>query len=119
MAREGLTNAARHAPGQPVTVSLDWEPGTLLLTVSNQLPPGARAGGPGLGLAGLGERVRLAGGLLDHAASAGRFRLFAMLPAAGPEPGPAGQPVRRALLGRAVGVLMFVVLPTALLLGVR
>jgi signal transduction histidine kinase len=119
VAREGLTNAARHAPGQPVTVSLNWEPGTLLLTVSNQLPRGAQPGGPGLGLAGLGERVRLAGGLLDHAASAGRFRLFAMLPAAGPGPAPAGQPGRRMVLGRAVAVLMFVVLPATLLLGVR
>jgi signal transduction histidine kinase len=119
VAREGLTNAARHAPGQPVTVSLDWEPGTLLLTVSNELPPGAQPGGPGLGLTGLDERVRLAGGLLDQAASAGRFRLFAMLPSAGPEPAPASQRVRRVMLGRAVAVLMFVVLPATLLLGVR
>ena len=119
VAREGLTNAARHAPGQPVTVGLDWEPGTLLLTVSNQLPAGAAVGEPGLGLAGLGERVRLAGGLLDHAASAGSFRLFAMLPAAGPEPALASRPARRVVLGRAVAVLMFVVLPATVLLGVR
>jgi signal transduction histidine kinase len=119
VAREGLTNAARHAPGQPATVSLDWEPGTLLLTISNQLPPGAAPGGPGLGLAGLGERVRLAGGLLDHAASDGSFRLFAMLPAARPEPAPAGRPVRRVVPVRAVAVLMFVVLPATVLLGVR
>lgn len=119
VAREGLTNAARHAPGQPVTVTLDWEPGALLLTISNGIPPGAGAGEPGLGLDGLGERVRSVGGLLDHAASAGRFRLFAMLPAAGPDPASAGPPARRAVLGRAAAVLMFVILPATLLLGVR
>jgi signal transduction histidine kinase len=118
VAREGLTNAARHAPGQPVTVTLDWEPGALLLTISNGIPPGAGAGEPGLGLAGLGERVRSAGGLLDHAASAGRFRLFAMLPG-GPDPARAGPPARRAVLGRAAAVLMFVILPATLLLGMR
>jgi signal transduction histidine kinase len=118
VAREGLTNAARHAPGQPVTVTLDWEPGALLLTISNGIPPGAGPGEPGLGLAGLGERVRSAGGLLDHAASAGRFRLFAMLPGE-PDPARAGPPARRAVLGRAAAVLMFVILPATLLLGVR
>jgi len=119
VAREGLTNAARHAPGQPVTVSLDWEPGALLLTISNEIPPGSGPGQPGLGLAGLSERVRSAGGLLDYGESAGRFRLFAMLPVIGPDAGRSGPPARQALLGRAVAVLMFVILPATLLLGVR
>src|SRR5690606_37148500 len=35
---EGLTNAARHAPGRPVTVTLDWEPDALLIEVVNPLP---------------------------------------------------------------------------------
>jgi signal transduction histidine kinase len=34
----------------------------------------------GLGLAGLTERVRLAGGTLDHGLSADGFRLVARLP---------------------------------------
>jgi signal transduction histidine kinase len=119
--REGLTNAARHAPGQPVTVSLDWQPGALLVTISNELPPAARTGaaGSGLGLAGLSERARSAGGFLDHGVSAGRFRLFAMLPLTGPDVGRGGPEARRAVLGRAVAVLMFVILPVTLLLGVR
>jgi signal transduction histidine kinase len=32
---EGLTNAAKHAPGQPVTVNVEWEPDALLLAVVN------------------------------------------------------------------------------------
>ncbi|MGX7673268.1 sensor histidine kinase [Plantactinospora sp. DSM 117369] len=35
---EGLTNALKHAPGQPVTVRLRWEPDALLLTLDNPLP---------------------------------------------------------------------------------
>ncbi|WP_119729749.1 sensor histidine kinase [Thermomonospora amylolytica] len=35
---EGLTNAAKHAPGHPVTVTLEWEPGALLLSVGNPRP---------------------------------------------------------------------------------
>jgi signal transduction histidine kinase len=101
MAQEGLTNAAKHAPGQPVTVHIEWEPDTLLLSVTNPVPPrpaaagprppaagpgsGAGAGGepgPGerYGLRGLGERMAAAGGLLDHRRSGGQFRLAAMLP---------------------------------------
>ena len=103
MAEEGLTNAAKHAPGQPVTVHIEWEPDTLLLTVTNPAPPRpAPAGprpppaGPGSGvgvcvggepgpgerhgLRGLAERMAAAGGLLDHRRSGGQFRLAAMLP---------------------------------------
>ena len=36
--------------------------------------------GSGSGLVGLTERVRLAGGQLDHAARRGEFRLHAWLP---------------------------------------
>ncbi|GII95953.1 hypothetical protein Ssi02_61840 [Sinosporangium siamense] len=36
---EGLTNAAKHAPGLTVTVSLRAEGDTLLVTVGNPLPP--------------------------------------------------------------------------------
>lgn len=60
--QESLTNAARHAPGAPVTVTIA---GTRV-EVSNSAPahPNGRAG-TGLGLIGLAERVRLAGGRLD------------------------------------------------------
>jgi signal transduction histidine kinase len=138
MAEEGLTNAARHAPGQPVTVDIEWEPDTLLLSVTNPVPPGPPAAGPSPGgepgpgerhgLRGLGERMAAAGGLLDHRRSGGQFRLAAMLPAVALPPAGgealaaagaldwAGRPAR---LGLAVAVLMFVILPAVILAGVR
>lgn len=82
--QEALTNARKHAPGQPVSIALDGAPGARLVidvrnplaeTVAPQAIPGA-----GRGLVGLTERVRLAGGQLDHAAAPGEFRLHAWLP---------------------------------------
>lgn len=78
--QEGLTNAAKHAPGAPVRVSLDWEPDALLVTVSN--PAAGRHGVPGNGLAGLAEQVRAEGGLLRVHDEPDEFRLVAMLPVA-------------------------------------
>ncbi|MCT2583693.1 sensor histidine kinase [Actinophytocola sp. S1-96] len=82
--QEALTNARKHAPGQAVTVTLDGTPGgRLLIEVCNPLPPApapAVVPGAGSGLVGLTERVRLAGGRLDHRATAREFRLSAWLP---------------------------------------
>ncbi|MFB9838560.1 hypothetical protein, partial [Actinoallomurus acaciae] len=75
----------------------------------------------GHGLTGLDERVRAAGGFLDHRARNGEFRLVAMLPlAAEPEGGETPVPgaARTALLGLATAALMFVVLPMTMLVGV-
>jgi signal transduction histidine kinase len=135
---EGLTNAAKHAPGQRVTVCAEWEPDALLLTVVNDLPdcptapcdapaatgdaPAVRRGiGVGHGLTGLSERVRLAGGFLDRKPSDGEFRLVAMLPAVVEEAAaddlPAVGRIRTVVLGFATAALMFVVLPAGMLLG--
>lgn len=82
--QEGLTNARKHAAGATVELALTGAPGAeLTIDVANPLP--AQAGtatipGSGLGLVGLTERVRLAGGRLDHERSGGRFRLLARLP---------------------------------------
>ncbi|WP_433236214.1 sensor histidine kinase [Streptosporangium sp. CA-135522] len=99
--QEGLTNARKHAPGQPVTVVVSGTAGTgLTIEVSNPLPaatatprtPGefdppraldADLGltGAGAGLAGLAERASLAGGRLEHGSTANDgFRLEAWLP---------------------------------------
>ena len=69
-AQEGLTNARKHAPGQPVALSLGFEAGQLTVTVANPLPPVGQAGplataGAGAGLTGLRERAALAGGTLE------------------------------------------------------
>jgi signal transduction histidine kinase len=68
-AQEALTNARKHAPGQPVTVTLGYPADALTLQVSNPLPsPGAARPltdtGLGYGLTGLRERAALAGGTL-------------------------------------------------------
>ncbi|TMR02409.1 sensor histidine kinase [Actinomadura soli] len=83
--QEALTNARKHAAGRPVRVELRGRPGArLVIDVRNPLAgdPGAApaAPGSGTGLVGLTERVRLAGGRLDHQATAGEFRLHAWLP---------------------------------------
>lgn len=79
--QEGLTNAAKHAPGAPVVLSLHWEPDALLVSVAN--PVGApRDPRPGTGLTGLSERVDAAGGLLRVHDGPDGFRLVAMLPLA-------------------------------------
>jgi len=84
--QEGLTNARKHAPGQPVTVTLGGGPGAGLdVSVVNPAGP-ASAGsafpvpGSGTGLIGLTERLDLAGGRLDWRNSDGEFRLRAWLP---------------------------------------
>ena len=82
--QEALTNARKHAAGRPVRVAVRGRPGAgLVIDVRNPLagedaqapPPGS-----GTGLIGLTERVRLAGGRLDHEVAGGEFRLRAWLP---------------------------------------
>lgn len=73
--QESLTNAARYAPGSPVTVTLRWSADALAVTVADSGPaPGrdAVAGqGTGLGLAGMTERVHQVGGTLRAGPRAG------------------------------------------------
>nr|WP_281497008.1 histidine kinase [Ornithinimicrobium sp. F0845] len=88
--QEGLTNARKHAPGQPVTVSLSGSAGVGLdLTVVNQpksygvTPQGdaVRDSGSGMGLLGLAERAVLSGGQLSYGTDrSGRFVVRAWLP---------------------------------------
>ncbi|MFI7487780.1 sensor histidine kinase [Micromonospora echinaurantiaca] len=127
---EALTNAVKHAPGQPVTVDVGWEDDALLLTVVNPLadPPTPRKGvGSGHGLTGLSERLLPVGGFLDHRLAEGSFRLYAMLPCL--PSGVAEQPAdddhpltvgrfRTVAVGFAAAVLMFVFLPASILTGV-
>ena len=100
--QESLSNATRHAPGAPVTVSVDQETSAVLLRVANgpggppghaadaanaagEAGPGHRPGanghGPGHGLAGMRERVALLGGSLTAGpAPGGGFVVSAVLP---------------------------------------
>jgi signal transduction histidine kinase len=141
--QEGLANAARHAPGAEVAVSLRREDDTLLVTVTNAAPglaavpgtaanaaaitfvnpttdldaapardvgnaatPAARTGSTGgYGLAGLDERVRLAGGAFQVSRTGAEFRITAMLPLADEPVRERLWPIALALGGLALAVL--------------
>ncbi|NYH52897.1 signal transduction histidine kinase [Nocardiopsis arvandica] len=98
VAREALTNAAKHAPGAPVTLELRSAGGESVLTVANgasRKAEGSALASGGHGLSGLRERLRTAGGsLLAEAEADGGFTVRARLPLAGeaPLPGPASAP---------------------------
>ncbi|MFC9797085.1 sensor histidine kinase [Streptomyces sp. NPDC127584] len=80
--QEGLTNAARHAGGEPVTVRLDARTEEWEITVENPLParpPAARPHG-GRGLRGAAERARLLGGTAEAGPTDGVWRLAVRIP---------------------------------------
>ncbi|MGW8362143.1 sensor histidine kinase, partial [Streptomyces wedmorensis] len=80
--QEGLTNAARHAGGEPVAVRLDARTEELEITMENPLPerpPVARPHG-GRGLRGVGERARLLGGTVEAGPVDGVWRLAVRIP---------------------------------------
>ncbi|MCX4907346.1 sensor histidine kinase [Streptomyces sp. NBC_00878] len=96
--QEALTNHRKHAPGAPVTLTLEGGPGTgLTIQVTNPLEPappadtaalaapvqGSAQGsvpGSGQGLIGMRERVDLAGGRLRHRTTPTDFHLDVWLP---------------------------------------
>jgi signal transduction histidine kinase len=90
--QEGLTNVVRHAPGSAVTVTVRRQPGALLVEVADDGRTGAAAPaesrqGAGHGLAGMGERVRAAGGSLEAGVRpGGGFSVRATLPLEDDEP---------------------------------
>ncbi|MEV7415859.1 histidine kinase [Streptomyces sp. NPDC089919] len=82
-AREGLTNAAKHAPGARTDIRLRTSDGSLRLEVENGPRHGARVvrDTGGLGLTGLRRDFAAAGGLLEAGpAPSGGFLLTASLP---------------------------------------
>ena len=69
--QEALTNARRHAPGARVRVLLRYGADGTSVTITNESPAAARAApgagarrSGGYGLAGMRERLELAGGRL-------------------------------------------------------
>ncbi|MFB9905459.1 sensor histidine kinase [Allokutzneria oryzae] len=79
--QEGLTNAAKHAPGAAVEVRLTYRDDGLAVQVRSGSPPVARySTGSGQGLAGLRERVELVGGVFSAGRDRDGFLLAAVLP---------------------------------------
>jgi signal transduction histidine kinase len=85
-AQEALTNARKHAPGEPVTVGLTFASAHLEVRVVNPLPAADGAGpladaGAGYGLTGLRERAALAGGTLAAGPEDGQWSVHLRIPA--------------------------------------
>jgi signal transduction histidine kinase len=89
VAQEALVNAAKHAAGQRVTVSLDYSPADIRLTIRNDLAaasPGAdrrprvSTVNGGYGLTGMRERLRLLDGTLEAGRRDGQWIVVAQLP---------------------------------------
>lgn len=81
--QEGLTNAAKHAPGSSVRLALGHDRDALVVRLDNDLtgtpsaPPGTSGG---TGLMGLRERARAVGGRFDAGPADGGWRVRASLP---------------------------------------
>jgi len=83
-AQEALTNARKHAPGQPVRLTLDYAADAVALQVANPLPESGTSGplaaaGAGYGLTGLRERAALAGGTLTAEPRDGQWQVLLTL----------------------------------------
>jgi signal transduction histidine kinase len=75
--QEALTNATRHAPRSPVTVTLDVQPDVVRLDVDSAGTPGH---GVGRGLLGMRERAASLGGVCQAGPGASGWRVHAELP---------------------------------------
>jgi signal transduction histidine kinase len=85
-AQEALTNARKHAPGQPASLTLEFAPGEITVRVANPLPAAGGAAplaatGAGYGLTGLRERAVLGGGTLTAGPAGGQWQVCLRIPA--------------------------------------
>ncbi|MEV4136271.1 sensor histidine kinase [Dactylosporangium sp. NPDC049742] len=81
-AQEALTNVRKHAPGSAVTVHVDYQPDGVRLTVRNDgdATEGRKPPEGGHGLAGIRERIGLAGGTVTAAPDGGGWLVDARIP---------------------------------------
>jgi signal transduction histidine kinase len=81
-AQEALTNARKHAPGAPLTMTLEFRADDVVLRVDNGAATSAPTSGEsGFGLQGMRERLELAGGALDVGETPSGWRVEARVPA--------------------------------------
>lgn len=82
--RELLHNAVRHAPGQPVTVTLEGNPDQgLLVECWNSVQPSAEgpdSSGSGVGQVGMAEVARLLGGRFEAGFEANEYKVRMWVP---------------------------------------
>jgi signal transduction histidine kinase len=85
-AQEALSNARKHAPGAPVTMSLDFNTSTTVLVVANGASTTGstmsqlRSTGGGFGLRGMRERIELVGGEVQSEPSASGWTVHVAVP---------------------------------------
>ena len=85
--QEGLTNALKHARASNADVTLRYAPDELQIEVRDDGAGGAKSDGPGYGLVGVRERVKIYGGEMSvGAATGGGFILSTRLPISGDRP---------------------------------
>jgi signal transduction histidine kinase len=79
--QESLTNVVRHAGPATATVRVAYQPGGVLVEVSDDGPGPGAAAKPGSGIQGMRDRVAAAGGELDAGpCPGGGFQVTARLP---------------------------------------
>jgi signal transduction histidine kinase len=82
--QEGLTNALKHAGASAADVTVRYRPDELQLEVRDDGEGGATSDGPGHGLVGIRERVKIYGGEMSAGtANGGGFVLSTRLPLSG------------------------------------
>jgi signal transduction histidine kinase len=85
--QEGLTNALKHARASNADVTLRYAPDELQIEVRDDGDGRAKSDGPGYGLVGVRERVKIYGGeMTAGAATGGGFILSTRLPISGDRP---------------------------------
>jgi signal transduction histidine kinase len=85
--QEGLTNALKHARASRADVTLRYAPDELQIEVRDDGEARVGSDGPGYGLVGVRERVKIYGGeMTAGTANGGGFILSASLPLGGDRP---------------------------------
>jgi signal transduction histidine kinase len=108
--QEGLTNAAKHAPGATVTIRFEGE----RVTVANGPGQLGQVAGRGSGIAGLRDRVEALGGTVTAGPQDGGWQLSATLPHAKQE----AESKARRRLARAIRIPALAGLVIVVLTGI-